>query len=226
MDVREWLKENSEEEYRNFTGRLMQSRYPLLGVRLPLLRKKASQLVAEQGEKAIEMLDDSSFEMIMLEGFVIAAEKKPLAEKEEAIYRHLLKCDNWSLIDSFASCFKSRSKEREELYRFLSSLKQDEHEYVRRFVLVAMQKFLDDEHIDDIMTYLRQLGSEAYCVEMAAGWLLASAYINYPEKVLDITDDLSESTYRYARGKINDSYRISEEKKKEYREAGNGNKNK
>ena len=226
MEVKEWLKANGEEEYRRLSARLIQSRYPALGVRMPLLRKKAGQLVSEHGETALEMLDDSCLEMVMLQGFVIAALKKPLAEKEEAIYHYLLKCDNWSLIDSFSSSFRINGKESAELYRFLSSLKQDEHEYVRRFVLVVMQKYLDDEHIDDIIAYLKQLGSDEYCVEMAAGWLLASAYINYPQKVLSITDDLSESTYRYARGKINDSYRITMEKKKEYREARNGNKSK
>ena len=224
MDVREWLQANSEEEYRRFTGRLVESRYPLLGVRLPLLRQQAKELLKQYEVEALNRLDDSSFEMIMLQGFVIAGLKKPLTEKRELLYRHLLKCDNWSLIDSLATSFKGRGRQSEEMYDFISSLKEDEHPYVRRFVLVMMQKYLDDDHIADIMDYCRQLGKDEYCVEMAAGWLLASAYINYPQQVLDITGCLSETTYRHARGKINDSYRITEEKKKEYREARNGSK--
>ena len=205
MDVREWLQANSEEEYRLFTGRLVESRYPLLGVRLPLLRQQAKELLKQYEEEALNRLDDSSFEMIMLQGFVIAGLKKPLTEKRELLYRHLLKCDNWSLIDSLATSFKGRGRQSEEMYDFISSLKEDEHPYVRRFVLVMMQKYLDDDHIADIMDYCRQLGNDEYCVEMATG-------------------SLSETAYRYARGKINDSYRITEEKKKEYREARNGSK--
>ncbi len=217
MEIDEWLQKNSDEKYRLFSGRLVNSRYPLFGVRIPLLRKKAKMLVRQADMEALAFLNDESFEAVMLQGFVIGYSQKELSAKKEAIYNYLCKCDNWSLVDSFAATIKPQGVQKELLYGWIKEYRCDEHEYVRRFCLVeALECYLDDEHVDDLLAYSASLKDETTANKKANGWLLATAYINYEEKVLQLLPILDEETYRIAKGKIRDSYRIDEEKKRRF----------
>ena len=48
---------------------------------------------------------------------------------------------------------------------------------------------------------------------MANAWLLTTAAREYLDKVIDVIIELDEETLRYFKGKIRDSYMISEDKK-------------
>ncbi len=217
MEINEWLQDNSDEKYRNFSSGLVNSRYPLFGVRIPLLRKKARMLVKQADMEALAFLNDESFEAVMLQGFVIGYSQKGLSAKKEAVYNYLCKCDNWSLVDSFAATLKPEGADKQLLYSWMMEYRYDEHEYVRRFCLVkGLDSYLDDEHIDDLLAYSASLKDETIANKKANGWFLATSYINYEEKVLQLLPVLDEETYRITKGKIRDSYRIDEEKKRRF----------
>lgn len=219
MNISKWLKDNSETEFKDFSVRLVKTRYDILGIRLPKLRKYAKDLVNRFGADALSRLSDDTFEEIMLQGFVVAYLKTDFEDKKILIDNYLRKCDNWSLIDSFASSFKLKDKDYQNGWKMLNEYKNNqmllqEKPYIERFVLcLSMNLYLNDQYIDEILKYSEILKDRKYAVKMANSWLLATAAIKYFDKVIDVIIKMDEETIRYFKGKIRDSYRIDEDKK-------------
>ena len=76
--------------------------------------------------------------------------------------------------------------------------------------------FLCDEYIDDVLKAISSIDTNEYYVEMAMAWLLATAYINYQDKVLSLlkSSKISKNVTNLTIKKANESYRITKEKKK------------
>ncbi|MBR2545340.1 MAG: DNA alkylation repair protein [Erysipelotrichaceae bacterium] len=218
---KEYLEANSQQKYRQFTGSLNPgSRYPVMGVRVPLLRELAKKLAKEYGVNAVDMLSDDSQEEVLLQGFVIAYSKMPLAEKKPYIDNYLAKCDNWSLIDSFVSTFHFNRKDEALMWRYLGEYRKSKQTFTVRFVLVMMlNRYLKDEYINDILEYCSNIDSEEYYIEMAQAWLLATAAINYFYDVELILKDgkLNMFTHNRTIQKAVESFRISVENKERLR---------
>ncbi len=221
VNIKEYLEANSRQKYRQFTGSLNPgSRYPVMGVRVPLLRELAKKLVKEYGVNAVDMLSDDSQEEVLLQGFVIAYSKMPLAEKKPYIDNYLAKCDNWSLIDSFVSTFHFNRKDEALMWRYLEEYRKSKQTFTVRFVLVMMlNRYLKDEYINDILEYCSNIDSEEYYIEMAQAWLLATAAINYFNDVELILKDgkLNMFTHNRTIQKTVESFRISAENKERLR---------
>lgn len=219
--IKEYLEANSQQKYRQFTGSLNPgSRYPVMGVRVPLLRELAKKLAKEYGVNAVDMLSDDSQEEVLLQGFVIAYSKMPLAEKKPYIDNYLAKCDNWSLIDSFVSTFHFNRKDEALMWRYLGEYRKSKQTFTVRFVLVMMlNRYLKDEYINDILEYCSNIDSEEYYIEMAQAWLLATAAINYFYDVELILKDgkLNMFTHNRTIQKAVESFRISDENKERLR---------
>ncbi|MBR2701069.1 MAG: DNA alkylation repair protein [Erysipelotrichaceae bacterium] len=219
--IKEYLEANSRQKYRQFTGSLNPgSRYPVMGVRVPLLRELAKKLAKEYGINAVDMLSDDSQEEVLLQGFVIAYSKMPLAEKKPYIDNYIAKCDNWSLIDSFVSTFHFNRKDEALMWRYLGEYRKSKQTFTVRFVLVMMlNRYLKDEYINDILEYCSNIDSEEYYIEMAQGWLLATAAINYFYDVELILKDgkLNMFTHNRTIQKAVESFRISAENKERLR---------
>ena len=216
-EIKNYLIQKSEQEYQQFTSSLTPgSRYRFLGVRLPELRKLAKQLVSEKGIEAVNDLSDDSFEEVVLQGFVIGYARIPFKDKEPYIREYLDKSDSWSLIDSIVTTLKPGKKDREEDWRFLNEIMEAEQPYYIRYILVTMlNRYLDDEHIDEVLKYAVSVDSEHYYVEMAQAWLLATACIRYGDRVTDILEKglLNDFVHNKTIQKAIESYRITDEQK-------------
>lgn len=70
--IKLWLNENCDEKYRAFSSALAKdTALPLLGVRLPLLRKKAAELAKTDARAFLNTCDFSSVEIILLYAYVL-----------------------------------------------------------------------------------------------------------------------------------------------------------
>lgn len=215
-NVKQWILENSEQKYKEFSEPLNCGR-AMKGVRIPLMRQYCKQLVKSYGLDALELFTDDWFEEIMMQGFVIGYAKELIELKEAFIYNHLRKCDTWSLVDSFSATLKLKNIEKTIFYDIIKNWRQDDYDYVVRFTLVhCIDHYIDDEHIDDILEFSKTLNDRAYTVKMANAWLLSVAYINYPDKVLEVSKELDDETFKMTKGKIRDSFRVSKENKERF----------
>ncbi len=220
-EIKKLLSSKSDSKYQDFSASLTPvGRYHFIGVRLPELRAIAKDLVKQDGINALEYLSDDSYEEVLLQCFVIGYARMPLEEKKPYIISYLDKCDSWGLIDSFVSTLKLKKNEAEPMWQWLQILKNNSEPYYIRYILVTMMsKFLDDEHIDDVLKYVISIHSDHYYVEMAQAWLLATACIRYADEVETILQEgqLNKFVHNKTIQKSIESYRISDEEKAKLR---------
>lgn len=147
--IKEKLMEQSEKSYQEFSQALIPGAKQLLGVRLPILRKLAKEMV--KGDWRTEVVsyegeyEDIYFEETMLRGMIIGYGTEKMEVQEglsyiEALIPHI---DNWSVCDSFCNSFLLADRHREEVWEFLQKYLYSEREFeVRAAVITLLNHFL------------------------------------------------------------------------------------
>ena len=146
MQIKVWLKENEDPKYRAFSLKLLPSVSNLIGVRLPLLRKKAKELAkTEIWREFLQKADESWFEEIMLKGFVIGQAEMSDEERLKWIAWFVPKINNWSVCDSFCNSLKFTKKNQAVVWQFLLPYFQKKEPYAVRFAVVMLLNYYLDE---------------------------------------------------------------------------------
>ena len=78
-----------------------------------------------------------------------------------------------------------------------------------------MSYYANDMYIDEILHIYVENNDENYYVNMAVAWSLATIYLKYPQKVLDIVENskLNKFTTLKTISKLCESYRVDESDK-------------
>lgn len=218
--VREQLENFAEPSYKAFSERLVETKYEILGVRIPTLRLLAKDIVRTDWQAFITT-PKSTFEEMMIEGFVIASVKLPLEERLPLIESFVKKIDNWSHCDSFCSSLKITKRCPHEMWHFLLSLRHDPHPFVLRFVVVMMLVYyLSDEWIDLVFSELQAIEHDNYYVKMAIAWAISNSFIKQQEKTRLFlrTANLDDFTFNKAIQKIIESKQVSGDAKEELKQ--------
>ena len=209
----------ADPKYKEFNSKLCPNIDNIVGVRVPILRKYAKELVKEDFEKNFYKIKTDYYEEIMLKGMMIGLEKMEVKTKLTYIKDFIPYIDNWGICDTFVAGLKI--KEREEFYKFIQNyLKNDKTEFEIRFGLVSLlDYFIDKEHIQDIFLFVNEIKHNEYYVEMAIAWLISICYIKFPKETMKYlkNNNLSDFAYNKSIQKIIESRRISDEEKNKLR---------
>ena len=73
QDFKNHLLQIAEEEYRKFNEKIIPCDHPILGIRMPVLRKLAKDIAKGDWKSYLKVAKDDSHEEIMLQGMVIAS---------------------------------------------------------------------------------------------------------------------------------------------------------
>ena len=172
--------------YAAFNRRIVNTKMPVIGVRVPDLRRLARELAANMSAADISKLlttQNESFDYVLLCGLLINRAK---ISDEEAIRltRQYLPCvDSWAHIDVFVE--KKRRFAGEVWWNFALECLQSEAEFTVRYgVISLMTNFLDEAHIDQVFAALRNVKHIGYYVKMALAWLYATAAVHFFELTL------------------------------------------
>lgn len=212
-----------DEKYQKFHSGLCPGTENIIGVRTPEVRKLAREILRGDYEKFLAEVQNEYYEETLLEGFVIAGAKVPLMDKLVLTERFVPKIDNWAVCDMVCGSFKFRPEELGKVWEFIMQYRRSEREFELRFMLVMMMDyFLTDGHIARVLEIANAVKSEAYYVEMAQAWLIATAFAKQREKTLAFLkqNELLNWVQNKAIQKIRESYRVSAKDKKlvlEYR---------
>lgn len=174
------------ESYAAFNQRIVNTKMPVIGVRVPDLRRLAKELAGEMSAADISRLlaaPSNLYEYVLLCGLLINRAK---ISDEEAIRltRQYLPCvDSWAHIDIFVE--KKRRFAGEVWRDFALECSQNEAEFTVRYgVISLMTNFLDEAHIDQVFAALRRIKHDGYYVKMALAWLYATAAVHLFELTL------------------------------------------
>jgi 3-methyladenine DNA glycosylase AlkD len=212
MDLRKELFENQDLKYKDFHKALVPNvdENKLIGVRVPILRKIAKQALNENAQNLCEYYEER-----MVKGFTIGLKNCSLEEHLEDLKEFVPLIDNWGVCDSCCSSFKFTKKYRDEMFDFICSY-IGKGEYETRFaVIMLMDYYLIDEYIERVLQIYTSIKSDKYYVNMAVGWALSMAFVNYSEKVIDILSSgaLPQDVHNKTIQKIRESRRVDSQTK-------------
>lgn len=206
---------HGSEEYIKFHKRIVNTKLPVLGVRVPDLRKLAKALAKTISPDDIaKLLEESqpSYDFILLCGLLITHTKMSDEQAITLTKQCLPLTDSWAHIDTFVET-KARFKTQIWLDFALECLKSKTELTVRYGVVSLMCNFLDEAHINLVFKRLRNVKHDAYYVKMALAWTYATAAVNFFDQTLAELESpkIDPWTRTKAYQKMRESRRFSKE---------------
>ena len=217
-EVENLMKSLRDEKYCEFNKKnCPDTKREMLGIRIPVLRKIAKQILKEDDwKKFIENEDVKYFEDVLLKGLVIAYSKLDFNDKTNYIKQFIPQIDSWEITDTFVPTLKIKNEDLENYWNFIIPYFKSENEFEVRFAIISMlDYYLIDEYIDRVINILVNIKHDGYYVKMAVAWTIAEIGIKYNEKAIDIlkNNNLDKFTHNKAIQKMIESYRIDDKQK-------------
>ena len=174
------------ETYAAFNKRIVNTKMPVIGVRVPDLRRLARQLAPDISAADISELltvQDESFDYLLLCGLLITYARFDDQTAIDLTKQYLPRIDSWAHIDVFIE--KKRRFAGESWWNFALECLQSEAEFTVRYGVVSlMTNFLDESYVDQVFAALRNITHDGYYVKMALAWLYATAAVQFFELTL------------------------------------------
>ena len=215
---RKELFAQAEETYREFNAKLLCSDLPVIGLRVPFLRKKAKEIAKKDGVGFLQVCGKDTYEERLLYGLVTAA--LPVSYEEFLPYcdfytEHL--AENWAHCDIFCSSVKKIIKGYEhDFFEHIEAYLKSENPWAVRMGLVMMlSNYLTEEYMAEVLKRTDSVFSEHYYIRMAQAWLLATAWAKDRKQMLSYIENhhLDSWTWNKFIQKCCESYRVSAEDK-------------
>ena len=169
------------ETYAAFNKRIVNTKMPVIGVRVPDLRRLARRLAPDMGVANISKLltvQNKSFDYVLLCGLLITHARLDDQMAIDLTKQYLPCVDSWAHIDIFVE--KKRRFAGEIWWDFALECLQNEAEFTVRYGIISlMTNFLDEAHIDQVFAALRNVKHDGYYVKMALAWLYATAAVHF-----------------------------------------------
>lgn len=169
------------ETYAAFNKRIVNTKMPVIGVRVPDLRRLARGLAPNMSATDISKLltaQNKSFDYVLLCGLLITHSRLDDRMAIDLAKQYLPHIDSWAHIDIFVE--KKRRFAGEVWWDFALECLQNEDEFTVRYgVISLMTNFLDEAHIDQVFAALRNVKHDGYYVKMALAWLYATTAVHF-----------------------------------------------
>ena len=217
-EFRKELFSQAEEDYRNFNEKLLCSALPVIGLRVPFLRKTAKKIAKEDGIGFLQVCGKDTYEERLLYGLVAA--ELPVSFEGFLPYcdfytEHLV--ENWAHCDTFCASVKKIIKGHESaFFQHIETYLQSENPWAVRVGLVMMLwHYLTEEYLPQVLERTDVIQSKHYYVRMGQAWLLATAWAKDRELLLHYMENhhLDDWTWNRFIQKCCESYRVSVEDK-------------
>lgn len=168
------LAKLSDFKYQQFVKRIYNTKYKILGVRMPELRKYSKKLT-------LNYFDNIKFNSI--ETLLLAAILLRRVKDKYLIINYLNKIlpyiDSWVITDSLASNLVTISKEQEQYFNYLEELIDSNKEYyVRLAISILIFQCKKLELYAKIYKLIDKVKINTYYVNMAIAWLLNNMAFN------------------------------------------------
>ncbi len=214
------------DSYAAFNKRIVNTKMPVIGVRVPDLRRLARELAPDMSAANISELltvQDESFDYVLLCGLLITHARLDDQTAIDLTKQYLPRIDSWAHIDVFVE--KKRRFAGEAWWNFVLACLQSEAEFTVRYgVVSSMTNFLDEAHIDKVFAALRNITHDGYYVKMALAWLYATAAVQFFELTLAELENghIDAWTRNKAYQKMRESRRFTPEQQRIIRQQKGG----
>ena len=216
-EIKQKLFELQDEKYKKFHSSLCPGTNNIIGVRVPILRNYAKDLLRKYKiNELLNQVDNEYYEEIMLKGMLIGLSKEDFITLKAYIEDFVPKIDNWAICDVFCSGLKSTKRYKEEMWNFLQKYLNSKEEFEIRFaVVMILDYYIEEKYLDREFEIFDSIKSRDYYVQMAVAWAISICLIKFYDRTLDYlkSANLDDFTYNKAIQKAIESYRLSKEQK-------------
>lgn len=215
-EIQTKLLAEADEGYREFVTGGTPTERPILGVRIPQIRKLAKS-IARGDFPAVLNARPVAMEEVMLRGMVIC--RMDYAEMLTHFDSQIAIIDDWGTCDTFCAGLRPVIKGHlGEFYDLkIATLLADSREFaVRAGLVLLLGSYVTPDYLAVIFEHFETLAArEEYYIRMAIAWLLAECFIKLPEATLSYMEvsKLPKWTYNKAISKMCDSLRVDDETK-------------
>ena len=227
IDMELWTKESLQAElfalqdlqYQKFHSSLLPGVENIIGVRMPLLRKLAKEILRGDWRSYLDSsvaVPNTYYEDNILQALLIGTSKISLQERHTYIKAFVPKINNWAVCDLFCSTLKEVQRYPQEYWQMLMPYFNSTNAYDLRFASVMLlNHFTSDEFAEEALKLLEAIKHEDYYVKMGVAWAISIFYIKQPKLTLSLLkqNNLDNFTHNKAIQKIRESFRVSNEEK-------------
>ena len=216
MDIKERLFKLQDKKYGEFQIKLIPTVNPesIIGVRTKELRELAKEIIKDNNyEEFLNALPHKYFEENQLHAFIIS-EIKDYDECLNYISEFLPYVDNWATCDQMSP--KVFKKHHDKLIEEIKKWIKSKETYTIRFGICAlMQHYLDDDFKKEYLSFVYNIKSEEYYVNMMKAWYFATALAKQYDNAVKVLEGnyLDTWTHNKTIQKAIESYRITSEQK-------------
>ncbi len=208
--LRERLLSLQDTGYQAFQHRLIPNAGSLIGVRMPALRRIASELIEQDWRAWLDGIHtDDWHEESILCALVIAQAPMPLAERLQRLRAFVPRIQNWAVCDCLCSAL--RIGEREVLWDFLQPDLYSTEEFPARFgAVMLLQNFVTADDLPYTLSALAQIPARGYHARMGVAWAYSVCCVAFPQETLAFleTAGLDDWTHNKALQKMLESRRL------------------
>ena len=219
--INQELIELQDKKYQEFHGGLCPGTENIIGVRVPILRNYAKELLKKyEFSYLMNNIDNEYYEEIMLQGILIGLAKEDFKTILAHIENFIPKIDNWAVCDSFCAGLKITKKHEQEMWEVLQKYLRANKEFEIRFgIVMILDYYIEEPYLKRDFKIFDQIKSTEYYVQMAVAWAISICLIKYYEETIAYLkkSKLDKFTYNKALQKAMESYRITPEQKQELR---------
>ena len=213
------LLSSADEAYCAFNQKIVNTHYPMLGVRAPVLQRLAREIAAQDEEALRDFLTtfpQESYEAVLLYGLVLAKCRLPLEQKFEYFDALVTRFDNWAHVDMVLGAFNELKKEknRNAFWQRYERFKTGSTYERRTLAVFLMDYCLTEEFLPRVFSLYKEMQSDYY-VNMAIAWGLSVALVKFFEPTLRIlqSGEFNADVVKKAAQKGRDSRRLTQAQK-------------
>lgn len=217
-ELKEYLISNGDKKFSEFSKTLSNSDYIVIGVKNPVLR----QLVKEHVKDSKLNPDDFELGVYLEVDFIyfgLSISRMKNVDDQLAFLKEKIKyAKSWAITDCISTYIKKHNFDT--YFDFFKDMYKSSFTYDRRMAYILGLKHYKEEHILKILKHINT--NEEYMVMMAEAWLLATVALAYPKEILEFLKECKDDTLkRKTISKINESFRIEQSLKEEFKELRN-----
>ncbi len=177
----------AEPSYADFSSKLSPGlERPMLGVRLPHLRKLAHEYARREDWRDIYavLVQPEIFEEQLLCGFLLGYACRDIEEFRRLLEEFMPLIDGWAVCDCCCASFKLIARHREAMWQMLMAHLLSGETYRQRFAVVAlMNHYRTEEYVPRVLSAYTQLVPNGYYAEMGLAWALSVFALSAPKEV-------------------------------------------
>lgn len=216
IDAARELSELADEGNAELVRRLVPTRLPVTGARIPRIRALAKRIAKDDWRGYIAGWSCGCLEDALLRAAVIGYIDVGIGERLRQYDAFMPYIDNWSVCDTACATFRFPPEDAPAAWEYARKCLRSGREFEMRFGAVTMAgRFVDREHVAGVLSELGCDRGGGLYYKMGAAWALSVCYVGFPAETAAELERgrLDDFTHSKTVQKICESLRVGPEAK-------------